>query len=110
MGNATVTLDARDFASEVSSRMAQRAQRVIRGTLAGSSSYAGSGDDVDLAPYFPAGKFRVILNPLSNTGNRLAVYDHTNNKLLIYTALGVEAGGATDQSVNGIFGFVAIGE
>jgi len=53
-------------------------------------------------------KYRVILNPISNTGNRLGVYDHTNRKLLIYTALGVEASG--DQSVNGIFSFVAIGE
>jgi hypothetical protein len=54
-------------------------------------------------------KYRVILNNISNTGNRIGIYDHTNKKLKIYTSLGVEAG-ITDQSANGIFGFVAVGE
>ncbi len=111
MGNCTVTLDGAAFASEESgSRVQQRAQRIIRGTVAGSDSYATGGDTLDLSNYFPQNSCRVILNPVSNTGNRLGVWDATNKKLLIYTALNTQASAESDQSVNGIFGFVAIGE
>jgi hypothetical protein len=111
MGNCTVTIDSSAFISEeTGSRVQQRGQRVIRGTIAGSSSYAASGDAVDLASYFPANKYRVILNDVSNTGNRLGVFDVTNKTLWIYTALNTEAAGASNQSVNGIFSFIAIGE
>ena len=117
MGTCTVTLDSAAFASEVATRAQQRGQRVIRGTITAASSYASpGGDDCDLTNYFPRSgldatvKYRVILNPVSNTGNRLGVYDHTNKKLLVYTALGTEAGNGTNQSVNGIFGFIALGE
>jgi hypothetical protein len=116
MATCTVTLDTRAFDSEVG-RAQQRGQRVIRGTIAGDSTYANpNGDLADLTDYFPRSgfdqtvKYRVILNPISNTGNRVGVYNHTTKKLLIYTALGTEAVNGTDQSVNGIFSFVAIGE
>lgn len=115
MGTCTVTLDTTAFVSEVSGgRAQQRGQRIIRGTIKASASYASNGDLCNLANYFPRSgfdqtvKYRVILNPLSNTGNRLGVYDHTNKKLKVYTGLGAEATG--DQSVNGIFGFIAVGE
>jgi hypothetical protein len=110
MGNAVVTLDSAAFNSEESgSRVQQRGQRIIRGTIGGSNSYATGGDVVDLSSYFPAGKFRVFLCSISNTGNRIGVYDATNKKLLIYTALTTQSGN-TDQSVNGVFSFIAIGE
>jgi hypothetical protein len=110
MGTAKVTLDDAAFASEESgSRVQQRGQRVIHGTMAGSATYASNGESADLSNYFPAGNYRVILNPVSNTGNRIGVYDHTNKKLLIYSALTTEVG-VTDQSVNGVFSFIAIGE
>jgi hypothetical protein len=114
LGTCTVTLDTKAFDSEVATRAQQRGQRVIRGTIAGSTSYTTDGDACDLTNNFPASnstksvKYRVILNPISNTGNRLGVYDHTNKKLLIYTGLGVQASG--NQSVYGIFSFIAIGE
>ncbi len=110
MGTCTVTLDDRAFAAEVSGRAQQRGQSVIRGTIAASTSYAASGDACDLTDLFPSKqmKYRVQLNVVSNTGNRLGVYDHANKKLWVFTALGVEASG--DQSVNGIFSFVAFGE
>jgi hypothetical protein len=111
VGNCTVTIDSAAFKSEeTGSRVQQRAQRVIRGTIAGSASYASNGDSVDLASYFPANKYRVILNDVSNTGNRLGVWDQTNKKLKIYTALNTEAAGSSNQATNGIFGFIAIGE
>jgi len=116
LGTATVTLDTKAFDSEVATRAQQRGQRIIRGTLAGSSSYATNGDICDLTPYFPRSgfdqtvKYRVILAPVSNTGNRIGVYDHTNKKLIIFTALGTQAGNGTNQSANGIFPFFAIGE
>lgn len=114
MGTCTVTLDTAAFASEVATRAQQRGQRVIRGIIAASNSYASGGDACDLSNYFPRSgfdgsvKYRVILNPISNTGNRLGVYNHADKTLEVYTALGAEATG--NQSVNGIFGFVAIGE
>jgi len=112
LGNCTVSLDNTAFAGEESGgRVQQRGQRVIRGTLTASSSHAADsgGDSCDLSSYFPAGKYRVILNPVSNTGNRLGLYDADNKKLLVFTSLGTEAG-ASDQSTNGIFSFIAIGE
>lgn len=114
MGTCTVTLDTAAFASETATRAQQRGQRLIRGIITASASYATNGDVCDLTNYFPRSgfdqsvKYRVILNPVSNTGNRLGVYDHANKKLKVYTGLGSEASG--DQSVNGIFSFVAIGE
>jgi hypothetical protein len=112
MGNCTITLDDRAFTSETTGRAQQRGQQVIRGTIAAAAIYAASGDSCDLSPYFPSQtmKYRVILNPLSNTGNRLGVYDHTNKTLWVFTALNTEAGAGTDQHLNGIFSFIAIGE
>jgi hypothetical protein len=112
MGDCTIALDDVAFKSEVSGRAQQRSQQIIRGTITASSDYAASGDGCDLAPYFPSQqmKYRVILNPVSNTGNRLGVYDHTNKKLWVFTALSTEAAGSSNQSANGIFSFIAIGE
>ena len=111
MGNATVTIDDVAFNSEdTGQRVQQRGQRVIRGTMAGNAVYTTDGDGVDLANYFPANNFRVILSPASQTGNRLGVYDATNKKLIIFTGLGTQAAGGTNQSANGIFSFIAIGE
>jgi hypothetical protein len=110
VGNCTVTLDDVAFNSEESgSRVQQRGQRIIRGTMAGSTSYAADGDSADLSNYFPAGKYRVILNPVSTTGVTLGVYDQSAKKLKIFTAINTESG-SVNQSVNGIFSFIAIGE
>jgi hypothetical protein len=114
MGICTVTLDTAAFAAETSTRAQQRGQRLIRGTITASSSYASGGDSCDLANYFPRSgfddtvKYRVILNPVSNTGNKLGVYNHTTKKLQIFDSLGNETSG--DLHLNGIFSFVAIGE
>ncbi len=112
MGDCTVTLDDRAFATEVAGRSQQRGQSVIRGTITASASYATGGDACDLSGLFPSQtmKYRVQLNAVSNTGNRLGVYDHTAKTLKVYTALTTEAGAGSAQNVNGIFSFVAYGE
>lgn len=110
MGNCTVTALSRAFASEEATRMQQRGQRIIPLQIAASDSYATNGDTVDLSSLFPSGNYTVFVNAVSNTGNRLAVYDQTNKKLKVFTALTTEAVNGTNQSVNGIFNAIAVGE
>lgn len=114
MGNCTVTLDTAAFSGEDSGqRSQQRGQRIIRGTISPSANYAPSGDACDLSNYFPRSgfdqtvKYRVLLNPVDNTGAKLAVYDHTNKTLWVFNSLGAESSGDLHALV---WSFIAIGE
>lgn len=114
MGSCTVTLDTKAFSGEDSgSRSQQRGQRIIRGTISPSASYAPGGDACDLSNHFPRSsvdqtvKYRVLLSPVDNTGAKLAVYDHANKTLWVFNSLGVESSGDLHTL---IWGFIAIGE
>lgn len=61
------------------------------------NSYPTGGETLGLATYglTPASVSFVGFEP---TSNRIATYDRTNDKVLLYTALGTEAANASDQS------------
>lgn len=70
-------------------------KRVVVASVTFDSSYPTGGEAV-AASDFGLSSIDVILPfPLSN---RIAVWDATNSKVLLYTALGTEAADTSDQS------------
>ena len=84
-----------------------RKQKVITGTFTFDNSYPTGGEScVEITDQFRGGAADVIL--FGQQSNRIVVYDKTNKKVLLYTALGTEAANASDQS-SIVTRFIAIG-
>jgi hypothetical protein len=109
---ATITLDDMAFKCELSDRTNGRAQTLLYGTFKGKA-YKTSGIPCNITRLtspgkFPLGNFRVVVK-VDTTGTYYAVFNHSTNRLLLYTALGTQVDDGTDISTL-LFPFVAVGE
>jgi hypothetical protein len=107
---ATITIDDAAFPCEVHSRSNNKAQSVVRGKITGRAYKAGGiyCNFPVLASKFPHGSYRVIMQ-LDTTANYYAVFDHTTQRLKIYSNVGTEVTDCADIS-SLIFPFLAVGE
>tara|TARA_Y100000296_G_scaffold83789_1_gene115575 strand:+ start:1324 stop:1623 length:300 start_codon:yes stop_codon:yes gene_type:complete len=73
-------------------------QVVWEGTLTGDSSYVTGGETFSTSSPF-AGEFKQIDHVIVSTAAaRIWVWDESNAKMLIYTALSTQAANTSDQS------------
>ena len=70
-------------------------KREVIATVLFDSSYPTGGEAVAAADF---GLSSVDTLSVYQHASRIGVYDHTNNKILLYTALGIEAASTSDQS------------
>ena len=85
--------------------LSNQAVKTVAGTLTFDSSYPTGGESItDITGQFKE-VFAVFFEDLSN---RIVTFDKTNNKALVYTALGTEAANTSDQSSIAVR-FLAIG-
>lgn len=109
----TLSVDDAAFLCQITERLTNRAQTVMRGVFKSGGFYKTGGVNCDLAKIsspgrFPLGSYRVVVQ-LDTTGTYYAVYHHANKKLQIYSALGTEVADGTDINAL-IFPFMAVGE
>ena len=72
-------------------------KRIVIATLTFDSSYPTGGESLTPAMVGLSSIDSVLCFP-HQTATRIATYDHTNAKVLLYTALSTEAANASDQS------------
>lgn len=112
-GPLTSSVDESAFHCQISDRITGRAQAVVRGYFINLGFYKTGGILCDLTKLinpgkFPLGNYRVIVQ-LDATVNYYAVYDRTNKKLLLYSAIGTQVTAGTN--VNALMvPFLAVGE
>lgn len=95
---ATLTLDASSPGAGGSREVrafGARNLKLATATFAFDSSYPTGGEDVSGLWDLFTEVLHVFVAPRNN---RVFEVDHTNKKLKLYTALGTEAGSASDQS------------
>jgi hypothetical protein len=73
------------------------AVQVVQSRVTFDSSYPTGGEAVTAAN-FGLNRILYVLSGVNTAGNRLVVWDDTNSKLKLYTALGTEAADTSDQS------------
>lgn len=112
-GPLTAAGDDAAFQCEIADRITGRSQTIVRGQFTNLGFYKTGGVLCDLAKLlkpgrFPLNNYRIAVQ-LDSTANYYAVYDHTNKKLLIYSALGTQVTNGTNVNAL-IFPFLAVGE
>jgi len=70
-------------------------KRELTATVLFDSSYPTGGEAVAASDFGLSSVDTLFVYPHAS---RIGVYDHTNQKILLYTALGTEATNASDQS------------
>jgi hypothetical protein len=104
---ATVSLDTKPGTSN--QRHAVGDLMLVHGTYNGPASYVAGGDPITAADlgFTTAHTIAELDISLDQAVSRFAAFDKTNGKIKIFTALGAEAAGASNQSAIA-FRFIAL--